>query len=239
MLLAAVALVAVSCGDDGATSDPEADRVTSAAALLTVDDLGPGWTSAPAEDSDNSLDAILSELAGTAPECASVVELDVDMGDGIDLGPDAPAMAESPELSSGDFDQVEHIVSMWADDDDAADTFRTAQDAELATCLQAIYPQALTRAVAEDESLAGLTYSNIVVRERPVTVGDEGFGIEITVDISAGANSLTALFVLVVARVGRLTSALNVTTTAQDPLDADALLAQAVVKAESVLAAEG
>ena len=164
-------------------TDPGADRAADQAladsVVLTLDDLGPGWTVAEDEEEDDTDDA---EDALVEDELAECLQIDPD---------DVPDDSDDPEATIS-FEQetteIESSASVSPTLEEIERTFALFDSGRFPGCYGQIFESEMAQDQADEE---GFTFTGVEVTELdlPSTLGDGALGLRAV--LSAEAEGVT------------------------------------------------
>jgi hypothetical protein len=169
--------------------DVAADQLAAEAALLTLQDFPAGWSEVPAEDDDETTDALQRRVAACA-------------GSSGDTLFDFPAKAQTGDFTNPDDDSsVAQTVAIAPSEDEAAAVVAGLTGSDTPTCLDDIYTEFFE---AEADLPEGTSLSNLSVAPLNVTsVGDEVGALRVTATLDVSGLEIDVVTDQVVVRVGR------------------------------------
>lgn len=175
--------------------DVEADKAVAEAALLTLQDFPAGWEAAPPDEGDE-------DDRSSREDIADCVGVDYDQ-----LYDEENVEANSPTFTAENDNEVEHKVSLAADEADMVEVFEIAGSAKFLECAGQSVKDAIADA-AED----GVSFGDVTVNQLSVgSFGDETLAYRVTVPVEAEGLSFDLKLETAIVRVGR--GQVNITTT--------------------------
>lgn len=193
--------------------DVVADQEIVDDAVLTIDDMPPGWQAEAPDDDDDDDESGDQELA----DC---MRIDVE-----ELNDDDNVSAESDEFTSPDDAQISSEVSLAADEESSTKSFELAGRPEFRDCMAA----ELEEELADDDEVevGDITIDEVSFEQ----LGDETVAFRVNLPMSLQGMNFNASMDFVMVRVGRgsvLLSGLGIGS----PLDSDELAGYAEICVE-------
>jgi hypothetical protein len=204
ILLCSVLFLA-ACGDEEEV-DPEADRQRAETALLTVDELPPGFEESSDDDPED-------DESDAADRCLESSDADV-TSEEVD---EARTAQVSREFDADEGINVEAEVSVFREDDIPETLVGVLEDEEALDCL--------TEAIQQDAAQGGegVTIGSVEVTEAPALPDDLGdqrtsARLELVIEAPTG-DTLDFTSDLYIVRVDRAVATLTVTQLAGQQLE--------------------
>lgn len=203
--------------------DIAADEAWAEATALDAEALGEEWTQI--EPSPDSEFDPTQEIAEASPECAAALEIDPDLGDGLDFGPEPPVHLEDLEFerTGPNAGTISNTVSVFASPADAAVTFELIEETDYVACAFALFEGFVPLAFGGRDTIS---LENLAVNQVELGVGEDSLHVALTLEIAEGDERLFLSFDTVSVRVGRLVHAVSTATfgPAIDPVEMALLL---------------
>jgi hypothetical protein len=189
------------------------DEQAAAAALVTLDDLGPDWFESPRLPQENAgFEELAKDVLSREPVCAAALDWleqeDAKLRNLSDVfAADPIAGAESATFTS-EFDgmsEIEHSVSVFQTSDELIEAFRLGSELGWGQCVIAVFGD-LTQELYQSV-WPGMSITVDSAVERPLELGDQAFALhfELTFEAPDGSSiEITEEFSMVA--VGRATS---------------------------------
>jgi hypothetical protein len=207
--------------DDDASTSAD-DQAVVEAALVTLDDLPPGWEGSPADD--------LSDAEFDAPECGAIA----DLGERLDAAETARARSDAfgNEIEGR---QIQQNVAAVDDADLLTEFLGQFEDRALArACLDAILTASVRRQLEANPSVVTIDEIRTTVNPLSVpAVGDQSTGYQVQIELTVNGESRTVYAEFVLVRVGRFAPTFSFSGSAPfRPVDRDAVVKASVARLE-------
>ena len=207
-----------TAGESEGPDEPDAaDQAAARDALLTLTDLPEGWTQS-APEADTGGDPL--EEGDLPPDCGYL--------QGIDTIGTTTAEETSNDFSApDDAASASSEVTAWTEEAAADEAFASFSRAKTVECVEAAFTDLAVSEIADPTLEVG------AVEATPVTIdlGDDAFGIKVSIEAVADGTPITLLFEIDAARVGRSVSTLTTFGIDQEVDPDGALLAVLVERA--------
>jgi hypothetical protein len=179
-------------GDPGSDVDREHEQAVARSALLTLDDLPPGWEALPADDLEDQ-----DELAADLARCLDVNE--------EEFHRDNPK-ATSPTFTSLQGEQVTAEVTVTRSPADAGRAFEIlGSDAAPGCYADAIETLIAGNLAASEDVPDDLEIGHPTINRISFdSLGDESMAFRVTIPISVETLDVDVSMVVVLVRVGRV-----------------------------------